>query len=50
LNKPKFNGKEVYAVIFKNSKTALLGDIVVFVGLDKKTIVGKGYRDLKKHC
>ena len=37
-------GKEkVYSVTFNNSETDSSGKLVVFVDLDKKTIVGKGF-------
>jgi hypothetical protein len=38
------SGKEVYSISFP-SKKLTLGDIVIFIDLDKETVVGKGLRD-----
>ncbi|WP_212031215.1 hypothetical protein [Cytobacillus depressus] len=37
-------GKDhVYSVTFNNTETDSFGELVVFVGLDKKTVLGKGF-------
>lgn len=33
----------VYSVTFNNTETNSSGNLVVFVGLDKKTVLGKGF-------
>lgn len=35
----------VYSVTFNHTKTDSSGDLVVFVDLDKETVVGKGFSD-----
>ena len=42
-----YNKEEVYSVTFNHTKTESSGNIVVFVDLDKKTVVGKGKQSLK---
>ncbi|WP_224753277.1 hypothetical protein [Paenibacillus terricola] len=37
----KYNKEEVYSVTFKHTENNSSGNLVVFVDLDKKTIVGK---------
>ena len=34
---------QVYSVTFNNTETDTTGNLVVFVGLDKKTVLGKGF-------
>ncbi len=47
LNDESYNGKKVYSVTFDDTANVEMGlnNIVVYVGLDKKTIIGKGYRE-----
>lgn len=40
-NKPLIG--EVYAVTFNNTETDSSGKLTVFIDLDKKTVVGKGF-------
>jgi hypothetical protein len=42
----EFVGKKLYSVIFKHTETESLGNLKVYVELDKKTVVGSGYEDL----
>lgn len=40
----KSYGKDqVYSVTFNNTETDSSGNIVVFIGLDRKTVLGKGF-------
>lgn len=38
-----YNKDEVYTVTFNNTETDTTGNLVVFIGLDKKTVLGKGF-------
>jgi hypothetical protein len=38
----EFLHKKLYAVTFNHSETDTAGDLIVYVALDKKTVVGKG--------
>ena len=38
-----YDKDQVYSVTFKNTETDTTGNLVVFVGLDKKTVLGKGF-------
>lgn len=38
-----YDNDHVYSVIFNNTETDSLGKLTVFIDLDKKTVVGKGY-------
>ncbi|MGI8387714.1 hypothetical protein [Robertmurraya sp. P23] len=38
-----YNKDEVYSVIFNNTESATSGKLVVFLDLDKETVVGKGF-------
>ncbi|ART77581.1 hypothetical protein B4U37_16635 [Sutcliffiella horikoshii] len=38
-----YDKDQVYAVTFNNTATDTTGDFVVYVGLDKKTVLGKGF-------
>ncbi|WP_226682886.1 hypothetical protein [Sutcliffiella horikoshii] len=38
-----YDKDQVYAVTFNNTVTDTTGDLVVYVGLDKKTVLGKGF-------
>jgi hypothetical protein len=40
---PNYNKDKVYSVSFNHSATDSSGNLVVFVDLDKKTVVGKGF-------
>jgi hypothetical protein len=42
LNK-KYDKEEIYQVIFRNTETDSSGNLVVYIALNKKTVVGKGY-------
>jgi hypothetical protein len=44
LKDDKYYGRKVYSVTFK-STNPILGDIVVFVDGNKKSVIGKGYRE-----
>lgn len=37
--------EQVYSVAFNNTKAGSGGELTVFVALDKKTVVGKGFVD-----
>lgn len=39
----KYDKDQVYAVTFNNTETNSSGKLTVFVDLDKKTVVGKGF-------
>lgn len=43
----KLIGKTIYAVTFNNTEDNSLGNLVVYVGKDKETIIGKGYEKKK---
>lgn len=38
-----YTENQVYSVTFNNTETGTTGNLVVFVGLDKKTVLGKGF-------
>jgi Flp pilus assembly protein CpaB len=38
-----YDKDQVYAVTFNNTATEATGNLVVYVGLDKKTVLGKGF-------
>jgi hypothetical protein len=38
-----YDEDQVYSVTFNNTETNTAGNLVVFVDLDKKTVVGKGF-------
>ncbi|WP_226682481.1 hypothetical protein [Sutcliffiella horikoshii] len=38
-----YDKDQVYAVTFNNTATVTTGNLVVYVGLDKKTVLGKGF-------
>lgn len=38
-----YDKDQVFSVTFNNTETDSSGKLVVFVGLDKKTVVGKGF-------
>ncbi|MGM8214967.1 hypothetical protein ACLIA0_05250 [Bacillaceae bacterium W0354] len=38
-----YENDHVYSVTFNNTETNTTGNLVVFIGLDKKTVVGKGF-------
>ena len=38
-----YDKDQVYAVTFNNTATDTTGNLVVYVGLDKKTVLGKGF-------
>ncbi|WP_144935487.1 hypothetical protein [Paenibacillus sp. 32O-W] len=40
-----YSGKEVYSVTFNHTETPSAGNFVVYVDLDKKTVIGKGFSD-----
>ncbi|XQY90145.1 hypothetical protein ACNRWW_11370 [Metabacillus sp. HB246100] len=40
-----YNKKEVYSVIFHHSETESSGKLTVFIDIDRKTVVGKGFTD-----
>lgn len=40
---PNYEKNQVYAVTFNHTETDSSGTLVVFVSLDKKTVVGKGF-------
>jgi hypothetical protein len=40
-----YYGKEVYSVTFNHTETDSTGNVTVYVDLDKKTIVGKGFSE-----
>ncbi len=39
-----YNKDKVYSVTFNNTETDATGNLVIFVGLDKTTVVGKMYQ------
>ncbi len=40
-----YNKKEVYSVIFHHTETESSGKLTVFIDIDRKTVVGKGFTD-----
>ncbi|MEH7886958.1 hypothetical protein V7654_21895 [Bacillus sp. JJ1609] len=42
LNK-KYDKDEIYQIMFRNTQTDSSGNLVVYIALDKKTVVGKGF-------
>jgi hypothetical protein len=44
----EFVGKKLYSVTFNHTETESLGNLIVYVGLDKKTVVGNGYEDINQ--
>ncbi|MCT8138485.1 hypothetical protein H1D32_12490 [Anaerobacillus sp. CMMVII] len=38
-----YDKDQVYSVTFNNTETDTTGNLVVYVGLDKKTVLGKGF-------
>jgi hypothetical protein len=38
-----YDEDQVYSVTFNNTETNTAGNLVIFVDLDKKTVVGKGF-------
>ena len=45
LTDTKYNGKEVYVVIFKAKKNSLLGDISVYIDENSNKVIGRGIRE-----
>jgi hypothetical protein len=43
----EFVGKNLYSVTFNHTEKESLGNLIVYVDLDKETVVGKGYKDIK---
>lgn len=43
---PTYDEKEVYSVVFNDTAINASGNIIVFVNLDKKTVIGKGFQEL----
>lgn len=43
--KKSYDKKKVYAVTFNHTATDNAGDLVVYVDLDKETVVGKGFKN-----
>lgn len=41
-----YDEEEVYSVVFNNSATNTTGNLIVFIDLDKKNVVGKGFQEL----
>ncbi|WP_096155316.1 MULTISPECIES: hypothetical protein [Bacillus] len=39
---PEYENNKVYSITFKHTETELTGNLIVFIALDKKTVVGKG--------
>lgn len=39
----KYDKEEIYQVMFRNTQTESSGNLVVYIALDKKTVVGKGF-------
>ena len=48
LTDQDYNGKKVYAVTFNHTATDSLGDLVVYVDLNKHSIAGKGFSHKKE--
>lgn len=46
INK-NYNKEEVYSVTFNHTETNSSGNLIVFIDLDKKTVVGKYNQSLK---
>ena len=40
-----YDKNEMYSVTFNNTNSDSFGNLIVFVDLDKKTVVGKGFSD-----
>ncbi|WP_252504025.1 hypothetical protein [Sporosarcina sp. Marseille-Q4943] len=38
-----YDKDEIYSITFNNTETESLGKLIVFVDLDKETVVGKGF-------
>ncbi|WP_077212659.1 hypothetical protein [Bacillus dakarensis] len=44
-----YNKDEVYSVTFNNTNSDSSGNLVVYVGLDKKSVLGKGFTNNSIH-
>lgn len=42
-----YDEEEVYSVVFNDTATTTTGNLIVFIDLDKKRVVGKGFQEQK---
>lgn len=42
---PNYDEEMVYLVVFNDTATNISGNLIVYVDLDKKTVIGKGFQN-----